>query len=290
MLADLDLDSALFELGRTLATTIMELFEGLDTESPLFEDLSLMSPEQFPEYQAALKRIGTKNLRQVKPGDQAIFLDLAFNYIEPRDRLGLLDDALAERLLAARTRFHDMVGDDQSLIAFYRPDRYNAAASVKDNILMGRVAYGIAEADLRVNALVLDVTEELDLKPAIFSAGLSFNIGSAGKRLTASQRQKLALARALLRRPDVLLVHRALSQLDGTAQSEIVGRILALAREAGGGGFGALWNLENPQLGSHFDRTIRLENGRIVADEKPAEAGDEKGVSEREPEPMRISA
>ena len=290
VLAELDLDGALFDLGRTVAGTIIELFEGLEPDSPLFEDLSLMSPEQFPEYQAALKRIGTRSLRQVKAGDQAIFLDLAFNYIEPRDRLGLLDEALASRLLEARQRFHAAIGDKQSLIAFYRPDMFNAAASVKDNILMGRVAYGVAEANMRVNALVLAVIDELDLKPAIFQAGLSFNIGSAGKRLTASQRQKLALARALLRRPDFLLVNKALSQLDGSAQAAIMERVLTCARDANDG-FGILWNLETPRFADHFDRVIRMENGRVAADEDHAASdGDDKAASADDQERMRISA
>ena len=292
VLADLNLDAVLFDLGRNVASTIIELFDGLDVENPLFEDLSLMSPEQFPEYQSALKRVGSKTLRQTKPGDQAIFLELAFNYIEPRDRLGLLDAALSQRLLDARKRFHDNIGDEQTLIAFYRPEVFNAAASVKDNILMGRVAYGIAEAEVRVNALILTVIEELDLSPAIFQAGLSFNIGSAGKRLTASQRQKLALARAILRRPDFLLVHRALSQLDGPAQSAIVGRVITHARDAGADGFGALWNLESPQLSELFDRTIAMDNGRVTSDE--SRAGTASGSSHEHPEPekepMRISA
>ena len=291
VLADLRLDATLFDMGRTIANTIIELFDGLEADNALFEQLSLMSPEQFPDYQAALKRIGTKRLGEVKPADQAIFLDLAFNYIEPRDRLGLLDDDLMGKLLVARKAFHKALGDEQTVIAFYHPDAFNAAASIKDNILMGRVAYGMAEAESRVGALIQEVIGELDLQPYVFQAGLEFNIGSAGKRLTASQRQKLALARALLRRPDYLISHRGLSQLDGQAQAEILGRVVDHAKTLGGDGFGMLWNLENPRLAEHFERIVRMENGRIASDTRgEAKPTEQPHGSEEHEEPMRISA
>ncbi len=189
----------------------------------------------------------------------------------------------------ARKSFHKALGEDQDKIAFYHPDTYIAAASVKDNIVMGRVAFGIAEAEHRVNALLHDVIEERGLRSEVFEAGLSFNIGTAGKRLTGSQRQKLAMARALLRRPDLLLVHRGLSQLDSKGQEEILSRVLELGRpQDGSQGFGVVWNLENPHIGSHFDRILHMEDGRVTSETNPH--GSEKAESAERREPLRISA
>ncbi len=266
VLAAEKLDAELFDMGREIASTILELFEGLTADNPLFEQLSLMSPEQFPDFQAAIKRLGSKGFAKASAGDQAIFLDLAFGYIEARDRLGLLDESRIERLLRARHLFHEALGDDQREIAFYDPAHFNIAASVKDNILMGRVAFGVAEAESRVTHIVQSIIDDLGLRPLVFEAGLAFNIGSGGKRISAVQRQKLALARALLRRPDLLLAHRPLGQLDGRAQVMILKRVLALARGKAGPGFGVLWSLENPELASQFSRVVRLEHGRIADD------------------------
>ncbi len=271
VLAGLKLDAELFDMGREIASTILELFEGLAADNPLFEQLSLMSPEQFPDFQAAIKRLGSRRFAQAKPGDQAIFLDLAFGYIEARDRLGLLDRSRINRLLEARHRFHEALGDEQREIAFYDPSHYNVAASIKDNILMGRVAFGIAEAEVRVTEIVQSIIDDFDLRPLVFEAGLAFNIGSGGKRLSAVQRQKLSLARALLRRPDLLLAHRPLGALDGRAQSIIVKRVLAMARGKGGPGFGVLWSIENPALAQQFSRVIRLEHGRLAQDRSVTE-------------------
>ena len=286
VLAKHALDAALFDMGKDIASTILEVFEGLEPESPLFEQLSLMAPEQFADYQAALKRVGTRGIAQAASGDQAIFLDLAFGYIEPRDRLGLLSGEMMDKLLAARKSFYEAIGaDKQSRIAFYHPDLYNAAATVKDNILMGRVAFGIAEAESRVSTAVRQTIDDLGLRAVVFRAGLLFNIGSGGKRLSAVQRQKLALARAVLRRPDLLLVHRGLLQLDPATQDTIVGRIVELSR--GGEGqspFGILWNLENEPLASHFDRVVQMKDGRVASDSA------RQSERSQDREPMRASA
>ncbi len=286
VLARNDLDAALFDMGKAIASTILEVFEGLDADSPLFEQLSLMAPEQFPDYQTALKRVGSRAFKQAASGDQAIFLDLAFGYIEPRDRLGLLEEDLMLRLLEARGGIHEAIGEDQQSIAFYHPDLYNEAATVKDNVLMGRVAFGIAEAETRVSAAVRATVDDLGLRAVVFNAGLAFNIGSGGKRLSAAQRQKLTVARAVLRRPDLLLVHRGLMQLDLASQDDIIGRIVDASRgDADRRGFGILWNLENEQLARHFDRLIKMDNGRVVED---SNLHDDKQLAE--PEPMRVSA
>ena len=287
VLKDGGVEETLFDVGKNIASTIIEVFEGLDADSPLFEQLSLMTPEQFPDYEAALKRVGSRSFKQSAPGDQGLFLDLAFGYIEPRDRLGLLEPEIIERLLEARRAFQAAIGDEQDMIAFYHPDRYNEAASIKDNILMGRVAFGIAEAETRVATIVRKIIDELSLRPVVFEAGLDFNIGSAGKRLTLAQRQKLALARAILRRPDLLMVNRGLMQLDNGSQAEILARVV---REAAGPdgrrGFGLLWNLESDAHAHYFQRTVSMENGKVVTD-----TGLHDDVTaDPKREPMRASA
>jgi putative ABC transport system ATP-binding protein len=56
----------------------------------------------------------------------------------------------------------------------------------------------------------------------VLSIGLDFDVGSGGKRLTNVQRQKLNLARALLKRADYLIFNRPLVALDHRIQDQIV--------------------------------------------------------------------
>ena len=74
-------------------------------------------------------------------------------------------------------------------------------------------------------------------------------------------------------------------QLDLASQDDIIGRIVDASRgDAGRRGFGILWNLENEQLARHFDRLIKMDNGRVVED---LVSQDDKQLSE--PEPRRVS-
>jgi ABC-type transport system involved in cytochrome bd biosynthesis fused ATPase/permease subunit len=66
----------------------------------------------------------------------------------------------------------------------------------------------------------------------VLDAGLGFMVGPGGKRLTQTQRQKVGLARALLKRPDLLIVNRGLNALSSRSQQTIMSRITAATRAA----------------------------------------------------------
>lgn len=266
-----ELTEDLFDMGRDIARTIGEVFEGLAPDNPLFARLALVPADRLPVYTAALTRIGKGLYRHQDEADRALFLDLAFSYVEPRDRLGMLDEAMETRIVAARQAFHAALGEEQADIAFYDPDAYNVAATIQDNILLGRIAHGVAQADARVQAELEAVIAEGDLVQAVFETGLGFNIGNGGRRLTSVQRQKLTLARALLRRPALLIAHRTLSSLDAASQTAIIERVLATARgEEGQPGFGVLAILGDARAAEHFDRVLVLDDGKLAEDGAPS--------------------
>ncbi|MBX3423589.1 MAG: ABC transporter ATP-binding protein [Pirellulaceae bacterium] len=74
---------------------------------------------------------------------------------------------------------------------------------------------------------------EIDAR--IDQAAEQFDIGSLMRRLpsqiSGGQAQRVALAKALIRRPDVLLLDEPLSQLDGGLREQLIDRLLALSEE-----------------------------------------------------------
>lgn len=163
-------------------------------------------------------------------------------------------------LLAARHLFNERLpASERSKIAFYDAAEYNEAASVEDNILFGRIVYGAPNAQAHIETILLQVIEELGLKDDIARIGLGFHAGAAGKRLTPSQRQRLALARALVKNPDLLVVNGALAVLDPHAQNEILKRV-----QEARAGKGLVWTLGPLQDSGTFDEVIAFEHGRIA--------------------------
>jgi putative ABC transport system ATP-binding protein len=172
-------------------------------------------------------------------------------------------------LLEARRVFRtDLPPEAQSQIEFFDPERYNAAASVLDNILFGKIAYGEADAAVRVPAVLAEVVDEMSLRQIIIDIGLDYNVGTGGSRLSFAERQKAGIARAVLKRPDLLILNEATSALDGHAQSRV---IRGLSEEFAGRGI--IWVLHRAGLARNFDRVIVLSNGKLQEQGTPVELG-----------------
>jgi putative ABC transport system ATP-binding protein len=109
--------------------------------------------------------------------------------------------------------------------------------------------------------LIREVLDRLDVRDTIIEAGLTFNVGVGGKRLNMGQRQKLGLARALIKEPQLLVVNGALANLDDGQKTSIVERVLKHRA-----GKATIWTLTKEDLAGRFDRVLVFEHGRLVAD------------------------
>jgi putative ABC transport system ATP-binding protein len=273
VLDDTGLSGELYRMGRQIATTVVELFAGLPPDHPFFEQLSFMRPDDLPTYEAALGRVSGKDYSSIGEEDRAMLLGLAFGYIEPRHRMGLLDDRVRSQILGARNRVRaSLPAAIRDHIAFYEPDKYNRASSLEDNILFGRVARAIADGPRRVRDMMRAVLDELDIRSVVYQAGLDFNAGAGGKRLSVAQRQRIGLARALLKRPDLLIVNRSLSALSARTQRDITFRVLEEARgDDRRRGFAVFWVLVTPPIVDIFDRVLVFHGGKVAEDGRPAD-------------------
>lgn len=272
LLASTGLDSVLFEMGHTIAETSIELFKDLPPDHPYFERLAFMPSEEIPDYEDALKRLQGVSFSRASREDRQLLVRLTAAYVEPTHRLGLLDSAMMMRIVEARGRLMAGIRDEyRRYIEFYHPDSYNAAASLQDNILFGRVSQSTPNATEKALLVVRNLLGDLGLEDMVFEVGLGFDVGSGGKRLSVAQRQKLGLARALLKRPDFLILNRPLTALDGPVQRELAERVLEHATGGPGGGHrcAVFWVVSQPDMARSFDRVVVFENGQMVEDGLP---------------------
>ncbi len=260
VLEKVGLTETILQLGYQLASAMVEMFADLPPDHELFAQFSFISADDLPDVQALLTRADRSKVTDLKVEDRELLLSLPFKLIPARHRLGLMDEALEAKLLEARQVFAEDLPDElKDKIEFFSDDNYNAAANLQDNILFGKVAYGQARAATRVGNLIAEVVDEEGLRDAITTAGLTFNVGIAGSRLSASQRQKLAIARCILKRPDILIVSEATATLDSSSQSKIMTTLLEEFA-----GRCLVWSLHRASLGQAFDKIFVMRAGRVI--------------------------
>ena len=246
-------------MGRQIAAVMVDLFADVEPDSHLFEQFSFISADDLPEFKSLLTRTADGDLEHLEENDRRLLLTLPFKLIPARHRLGLVTDDLQLRLLEARRLFAKGFGDGPPEVDFFDAERYSESISIQDNILFGRLAYGKPRAAATIGALIGEVVEKLDLRRPIMERGLDFSIGISGARLTAAQRQKLAIARSVLKRPDLLVLDEATAILDGPSQSAVMRNLFTEFQ-----GRALIWLVHRASLGKEFDHTVILERGKFL--------------------------
>jgi putative ABC transport system ATP-binding protein len=277
VLEETGLLNELVPMGRKVAETMVELFAGLPAGHEFFDRFSFIAADDLLLYQAVLGRtalLADGSLpANMASEDRARLLSLPLKLVDARHRLGLIDKAFKARVLDSRRALREKLPAKlRQKIAFFDPDTYNAAISIQDNILFGRIAYGQAKAQASVGAAIRDVLDALGLRERVFEIGLDFQVGVAGSRLSAPQRQKLALARALAKRPDLLVLNDAIAALDRSGQVRMVESL----RQASVGKT-LIWATQDTASAAQFERVLVFAEQRLVQDGSYAELAAQDG-------------
>ena len=259
VLDDVGLVDDFVDIGRQVATVMVDLFADVAPGSELFEQFSFISAEDLPEFRSLLARTESDRADDLEDDDRTRFLSLTFKLVPARHRLGLIDEPMQERVVFARRRFSEGFVADETPIEFFDSERYNSSVSILDNILFGRLAYGRQRSASRIGEVIGEVVDTLGLRRMITECGLDYPVGISGSRLSSVQRQKLAIARAVLKRPDVLVVDRATAPLDASSQTRILDNLLKEFESRA-----LIWVVHRASLAERFAQTIVLEGGKVV--------------------------
>src|SRR5262249_11338623 len=161
-------------------------------------------------------------------GEGERVLSLGRKLVAARDPLDLIDEQMQQRILEARQAFASGLPRElQGSVEFFDPERYNAAASVQENVLFGTIVRGESGGRERAHGAITEVLEELGLRRILIEVGLDYPVGTGGSRLSEAQRQKLAIASAVLKRPDPIALNDATAVFDGTTEIALLDRLKA---------------------------------------------------------------
>jgi ATP-binding cassette subfamily B protein len=140
-------------------------------------------------------------------------------------------------------------------IGFVTQDTQLFSGTIRENLLFVRPEASDAEClEVLARAACDSLLERAD-------KGLDTVIGEGGVKVSGGEKQRLSIARALLRRPHLIVFDEATSSLDSLTEEEITRTIREVA-----GGREALTILIAHRLSTirHADRIYVLEQGQIV--------------------------
>ena len=135
-----------------------------------------------------------------------------------------LHDPLSGRVTIDGHDLRDLHPDDvAAVVGVVSQEAYLVHASIRDNLLLARP--GASEAQLW-RALA---TAQVDELVASLPDGLDTMVGARGHRFSGGEKQRLAIARTLLRDPRVLVLDEATSALDNDTERELQRALDALS-------------------------------------------------------------
>jgi ATP-binding cassette subfamily C protein len=177
-------------------------------ETPLFSGLNLRIPKQ-----KVVAFVGATG------SGKTTLVDLITGLFAPTSGQILVDDKpLATATLQAW----------REQLAYVPQEVFLYDATLRENITFG------ISADQTSDEEIMKILSLVDLKDFVnqeTSAGLDTLLGENGVRLSGGQRQRVGLARALFRRPSVLVLDEATSALDTVTEQTIISAIDKLPEE-----------------------------------------------------------
>jgi len=141
------------------------------------------------------------------------------------------------------------------------------AGTIADNIRQGRAEASDAEVE---EAARLACAHEFI---AGLSGGYGAPLGQGGVNLSGGQRQRLALARALVRRPEILLLDDTTSAVDAVTEAAILASLRSLK-----GKTTVVLVTQRVAAARQADCIVVLEGGRVAGSGGPAALSREEGV------------
>lgn len=146
-------------------------------------------------------------------------------------------------------------------IGFVAQKPFLFKASIRDNILLGTRRESITDDDLLKAIDSVGLTTFLGAHAAEHSNPLDANLLQEGRSVSAGECMKLAIARALVKKPDIFLFDEITSPLDETSSRQIIKFIDTALK-----GKTVLFVSHRPSILKSMDRIVVMNNGQITDD------------------------
>jgi ABC-type multidrug transport system fused ATPase/permease subunit len=216
-----ELNRPLLSLGVELARQTIDIIGNMPPDNIFFEQ-SPIAPEELDEYKLVVEHLRRKKLHELDKKDRDKLLELALRFTPGIHKTVLLPQILENLILEGRALFRESItASDPDAFSFYQVDEYIYSQTILNNIFFGKTKGTSPKAQEKIYQSIIQLLIAEDLLETIIAIGLHYDVGDKGDNLSGGQRQKLAIARAFLKNPPMLIMDEATSALDNKSQTRI---------------------------------------------------------------------
>ena len=276
------LDEALMALGHRIIQQSIVVLKNL-TDDPYFFKATPIPSEDMAQFEKLLQKHPTFRPNEINEADQRQLLALALTFIPAEHKIAVTSTHLKEKIIQFRKAFlQEFIGIDfdqcekiSTDFPIYCPDSYTPTRSVMENLIFGSVRTSYASAWPQIKAIVTTILHEhSDVFNALIDVALDYETGSQGSKLSGGQKQKIAIARALIKSPPLLILDEATASLDNRSQQ----RIQSYITDHFKGCSTVISVIHRLDLLPNYDRILVLKEGKIVEQGRYNELMDKKGA------------